>query len=58
VKEPDDIDPFDQLPLIRGYPGKDELPVEDMPVEWQDEDREMEGRTPDLGELEDDPSEL
>ena len=35
-----------------------EGPLENLPREWADEDREIEGRKPDLGETEDDPSEL
>jgi hypothetical protein len=35
-----------------------EAPLEDQPKDWSDEDREIEGRKPDLGETEDDPSEL
>ena len=35
-----------------------EEPLEDQPLEWRDEDRDLEGRKPDLGELDDDPSEL
>jgi hypothetical protein len=33
-------------------------PIEDLPSEWSNEDREIEGRKPDLGEIEEDPSEL
>ena len=33
-------------------------PIEDLPSEWAEEDREIEGRKPDLGETEEDPSEL
>jgi len=33
-------------------------PIEDLPSEWAEEDRETEGRKPDLGELDEDPSEL
>lgn len=44
-------------------PGKvtplpDEPKLEDLPAEYEEENREMEGRTPDLGETEEDPSEL
>ena len=35
-----------------------ETPLEDQPKEWSDEDQKIEGRKPDLGETEDDPSEL
>ncbi len=33
-------------------------PIEDLTSEYSDEDREIEGRKPDLGETEEDPSEL
>jgi hypothetical protein len=33
-------------------------PIEDLPSEWAKEDREIEGAKPDLGELEDERSEL
>jgi len=33
-------------------------PMEDLPSEWSKEDRDLEGREPDLGELDEDPSEL
>jgi hypothetical protein len=32
--------------------------IEDLPVEWSKEDRDLENREPDLGELDEDPSEL
>jgi hypothetical protein len=32
--------------------------LEDLPSEWAEEDREIEGRKPDLGETEEDTSEL
>ena len=32
--------------------------LEDLPSEWAEEDREIEDRKPDLGEIDDDPSEL
>ena len=35
-----------------------EGPLEDQPLEWSDEDRELEGRKPNLGEIDDDPSSL
>lgn len=38
--------------------GKIPAPIEDLPSEWAQEDREIERRKPDLGELEEDPSEL
>jgi hypothetical protein len=36
----------------------DEDKLEDLPAEWEREDEEMEGRKPDLGEIDEDPSEL
>jgi hypothetical protein len=35
-----------------------EEPIENQPLDWEDEDREIEGRKPDLGEIEEDTSEL
>jgi hypothetical protein len=35
-----------------------EEPLENQLLEWADEDREMEDRKPDLGEIEEDTSEL
>lgn len=35
-----------------------EEPLENQPLEWSDEDREMADRKPDLGETEEDTSEL
>jgi hypothetical protein len=32
--------------------------LEDLPTEWAEENREIEGRKPDLGETEEDTSEL
>jgi len=32
--------------------------IEDLPSEWSKEDRDLENREPDLGELDEDPSEL
>ena len=31
-------------------------PIEDLPSEWEKEDREIDGAKPDLEELEEDPS--
>jgi hypothetical protein len=33
-------------------------PLEDLPVEWAEEDRVISDRKPDLGEIEEDTSEL
>ena len=38
--------------------GKIPKPIEDLPSEWAKEDREIDGAKPDLGEVEEDPSEL
>jgi hypothetical protein len=45
-------------PILPGYPAPGESKIEDLPLEWADEDRESEGRKPDLGEIEEDSSEL
>jgi hypothetical protein len=44
----------------KGLDRKDELdePPENQPLEWADEDRVIEDRKPDLGETEEDTSEL
>jgi len=36
----------------------EEEPLENPPLEWAEEDREIEDRKPDLGEIEEDPSAL
>jgi hypothetical protein len=43
-----------------GLDRKDEPdePLENQPLEWTDEDRVIEDRKPDLGEIEEDTSEL
>jgi hypothetical protein len=38
--------------------GKVPKPIEDLPSEWAQEDIKDEHRKPDLGEIEEDPSEL
>jgi hypothetical protein len=47
-------------PNDKGLDRKDvpEEPLENQPLEWADEDRVIEDRKPDLGEIEDDTSEL
>jgi len=47
-------------PKDKGLGKKDdsERPLENQPLEWADEDREIEDRKPDLGEIEEDTSEL
>ena len=44
----------------KGLDRKDasEAPLENQPLEWAEEDRKMEDRKPDLGEIEEDTSEL
>ncbi|MEO7143700.1 MAG: hypothetical protein ABI165_09385 [Bryobacteraceae bacterium] len=48
------------IPKDKGLDRKDdsEAPLENQPLEWADESREMENRAPDLGEIEEDTSEL
>ena len=50
-----DMDPKD-----KGLEKKDEPdePLENQPLDWADEDRIIEDRKPDLGEIEEDTSEL
>jgi hypothetical protein len=48
---------------LNKIPGEDDDPSkrpsdEDFPSEWAEEDREIEDRKPDLGEIEEDTSEL
>jgi hypothetical protein len=44
----------------KGLDRKDSLedPLENQPLQWSDEDREIEDRKPDLGEIDEVPSEL
>ena len=35
-----------------------EDPLENPPLDWEEEDREIEDRKPDLNEIEEDPSDL
>ena len=48
------------MPRRKERAKKDDLeePLENQPAEWEEEDREIEGREPDLGESEEDTSEL
>jgi hypothetical protein len=39
-------------------PRESEEPLENQPLEWSEEDRKIEDRKPDLGETEEDTSEL
>jgi hypothetical protein len=54
-KSPEELD---ILPKLPGYPRPDESKLENLPSEWDREDQEMENRKPDLGEDDEDPSEL
>jgi hypothetical protein len=48
------------IPNAKKHDRKDdsEGPLENQPLEWADEDREMEDRKPDLSEIEEDTSGL
>jgi hypothetical protein len=47
------------IPNDRGLDRKDDdLPLDDQPLDWLEEDREIEDRKPDLGEIEEDTSEV
>jgi hypothetical protein len=48
--------PLDKIPDEKRDPSK--LPDDDPRSQWAEEDREIEDRKPDLGEIEEDPSEL
>lgn len=48
--------PLNKIPDEDNDPSK--LPDDDRRLEWADEDREIEDRKPDLGEIEEDTSEL
>jgi hypothetical protein len=54
-KAPKPIDKKIKKDVTKGGAPK---PIEDLPAEWSKEDQENEGRKPDLGELDEDPSEL
>jgi len=43
---------------VNKAPGKEETAPDDHLAEWSEEDREIEDRKPDLGEIEEDTSEL
>ena len=57
MKPDEDADTSGILAAPKGYPRPDEPELEDLPAEWREEDLESEGRKPDLGEIEEDPSE-
>ena len=47
------------IPNDKGLDRKnEEQPLENQPLDWLEEDREIEDRKPDLGEIEEDPSEV
>ena len=56
--ETEDMKPIDKRIDEDVKEGKVPDPIEDLPSEWSKEDRDLEGREPDLGELDEDPSEL
>ena len=56
--ETEDMKPIDKKIDEDIKEGKVPDPIEDLPSEWSKEDRDLEGREPDLGELDEDPSEL
>jgi hypothetical protein len=43
---------------VNKAPGKEDIVPDDYLSEWSEEDREIEDRKPDLGEIEEDTSEL
>jgi len=49
--------PLNKIPGEEGDPSK-RSSDEDFPSEWAEEDRQIEDRKPDLGEIEEDTSEL
>ena len=50
--------PIDKKLKKEAIEGKIPKPIEDLPSEWAKEDQEIERRKPDLGEVDEDPSEL
>jgi hypothetical protein len=46
------------IPVDKELKKKSPEPIEDLPSEYDKEDIEIEGRKPDLGEIEEDVSEL
>lgn len=56
--ETEGMTPIDKKREKEAKEGKIPEPIEDLPAEWAEEDREIEGRKPDLGEAEEDSSEL
>jgi hypothetical protein len=56
--ETEGVGPIDKKLEKEVKEGKIPKPIEDLPSEWAEENRDIEGAKPDLGELEEDPSEL
>jgi hypothetical protein len=52
------VGPIDKKIEMDVNEGKIPEPIEDLPSEWAKENREIDGAKPDLGELEEDSSEL
>jgi hypothetical protein len=52
------MNPIDKKREKEVKEGKIPEPIEDLPSEWAEEDREIEGAKPDLSEVEDDPAGL
>jgi hypothetical protein len=48
----------DKLDRKDEHPKPEKDPLENQPLDWAREDREIEDRKPDLGEIDEDPSEL
>src|ERR1035438_9143325 len=55
--ETEAMSPLDKKLKKEAIEGKIPEPIEDLPSEWAKEDREIEGGKPDLGEVDEDPSE-
>ena len=56
--ETDNMKPIDKKIKEDIKEGKVPEPIEDLTSEWSKEDQDLENREPDLGELDEDPSEL
>jgi hypothetical protein len=53
------MNPLDKIPGVDADEGPSEHSTDaDIPLDWADEDRKIEDRKPDLGETEEDTSEL
>ena len=51
------MDPLDKIPGLDNDPSE-QPEDDDTALEWAEEDREIEDRKPDLGEIEEDTSEI